>query len=101
MWALGVVEAAGLEPHLAHALEVKKTNRGRISDRRQRRRGFGNAAAQRHTAGSLDRVAERTRSAAASTQRLAIRRYQSAFKSRIQGVVGQPRGPASGVLCGT
>ena len=24
MWALGIVEAAGLEPHLAHALEVKK-----------------------------------------------------------------------------
>jgi transposase len=89
MWALGIVEAAGLEPHLAHALEVKKRIAGAFKTDDSDAAGL--AMLLRN--GTLPEVwiaSPNVRDLRGLVRsRLAIRRYQSAFKNRIHGVLNQ------------
>ena len=89
MWALGIVEAAGLEPHLAHALEVKK----RIAGAFQTDESDAAGLAMLLRNGTLPEVwiaSPNVRDLRGLVRsRLAIRRYQTAFKNRIHGVLNQ------------
>jgi transposase len=89
MWALGIVEAAGLEPHLAHALEVKK----RIAGAFQTDDSDAAGLAMLLRNGTLPEVwiaSPNVRDLRGLVRsRLAMRRYQGAFKNRIHGVLNQ------------
>jgi transposase len=89
MWIVNQIEAAGLEAHLAHPLVVKKRTAGLIQTDQTDAAGL--ALLLRN--GTLPEVwiaSPAVRDLRGLVRsRLAIRRYQSAFKNRIHGILNQ------------
>jgi len=89
MWVVETVEAAGHQAHLAHALETKK----RIAGAFQTDESDAGGLAMLLRNGTLPEVwiapAAIRDLRGLVRSRLAIRRYQTAFKNRIHGVLNQ------------